>query len=149
MAEDRKFGFLKTLRKYTDRLGFMLPLPGIDPNILSGLSILTSMLFLLSTIFSMHLAFIFLLTTLVLDWFDGLVAKKYGSTSEEGYVVDIASDRFSEGLIFVSPAFFFPWFLFFVINCILAMFSVARKRHIIIPLRHAFLLFYAFLIISG
>ena len=140
---------MKGLRNYTDKLGLMLPLPNIRPSIVSGLSVVTSMLFLYCSTFSAYAAFAFLFTTLMLDWFDGLIARKYGSTSEEGYIIDVASDRFSESLILVTPAFFFPWFLFFTINCVLAMISVARERHLIIPLRHVFLIFYAFLIISG
>jgi phosphatidylglycerophosphate synthase len=149
MVEVRKLGFVKNLRRFTDRLGLLLPLPNISPNIISGLSIVTSMLFLLAASFSRYAAFLFLFITLLLDWFDGIVARKHESASEEGYIVDVASDRFSEGLMFVHPAFFFPWFCFFTINCILAMVSVSKKRHVIAPLRHVFLLFYAFLFISG
>jgi len=132
------------MRKIIDRAGSVLPLPNVNPDVLSGMSVLTSMLFLAFTGFSMFLSFVFLIATLFLDWFDGLIARKYGKSSETGYITDTASDRFSEGIIF--SAFFFPWFYLFALNCLLSIISVAKKRHFILPLRQIFLVFYAFLL---
>jgi len=120
-----------------------IPLPRVNPNSVSGLSIVTSMLFLLSYPFSAEIAIAWLIVTLLLDWFDGAIAKKHGMVSEEGYIVDVASDRFSEGLIFSMV--FFPWFYLFVLNSVLSVLSVKTGRHIIIPLRHIFLLYLIFL----
>ena len=110
-------------------------------NIVSGISILTSMAFVLFLSHFPLVSAVFLIITILLDWFDGLIAKKFGRATEEGYVVDVMSDRLSEGIIF--SVFFFPWFFLFVLNCFLSMKSVVRKEHIIIPLRHIFLVFYA------
>ena len=123
-----------------------LPLPDMNPNALSGMSIITSMLFLLSVKYSMPLALTLLFCTLLLDWFDGMVARKFNRTSEEGHLVDIASDRLSEGIVFVA---FFPWFCLFTLNCLLSLWSVAHKRHLILPLRHVFLVFYMILMAAG
>lgn len=138
---------MKKIRDKTDKLGAALPLPDVNPNAVSGLSIITSMLFVLFIRLYPFIATVFLLATLILDWLDGLIARKFGKTSEEGYLADVASDRFSEGIIFA--VFFFPWFYLFLANCILSMVSVKRKRHLVFPLRHAFIIFYAFLLFSG
>jgi phosphatidylglycerophosphate synthase len=130
-----------------DRIGLALPLPNINPNVISGFSIITSLMFLLSMRFSVFLSLLFLAVTLLLDWFDGLISRKLGLVSEDGYLVDLASDRFSEGIIFV--AFFFPWFYLFLANCILSIIAVTRRRHLMLPLRHVFLIFYAFLLFLG
>jgi len=114
-----------------------LPLPRVNPNLISGLSILLSLVFIL---IQNQLAAVFvLLLVLVLDYLDGAVARKYNTQSEEGYVVDVASDRMSEGIIF--SLFFFPWFFLFSLNCLLSLLSVKKNIHIIIPLRHIFLVF--------
>lgn len=145
MAKGRKFGFVNRTREAVDRVGLALPLPNVNPNVLSGISIITSFAFLALFKFSIILSFLFLIITLLLDWFDGLVAKKFFRTSEEGYLADLTSDRLSEGVMFVI---FFPWFCVFVINCALSIFSVKRNKHVIIPARHFFVIFILWLILA-
>lgn len=133
-----------------DRIGLALPLPNVNPNAVSGLSVITSMLTALFVYSGPPLHFLvifFLILTIVLDWFDGLIAKKFQRTTEEGYIVDVTSDRLSEGIIF--SVFFFPWFFLFVINCLLTMRSFVKGRHVIIPLRHIFLIYYIFMMITA
>jgi phosphatidylglycerophosphate synthase len=108
---------------------------------------MTSILFLLTAKSYPLIAMAFLILTLILDWLDGVIARKFGTASYEGYLTDVASDRFSEGIIFLG--FFFPWFYLFCLNCALSLVSVKMRRHLILPLRHAFLVFYAFLLLSG
>lgn len=144
MAEISKFGFVRSFRRYADRFGMALPLPNVNPNAVSGLSVITSMVFVLSLRFSFFgLPLLFLAVTILLDWFDGLIARRYGKGSEEGYFVDLVSDRLSEGIIF--SFFFFPWFYLFTLNCMLSIVSVRRKRHVVLPLRHIFMVFYVYL----
>lgn len=143
MAEGRKLGLVNKLRDNLDRIGLALPLPNVHPNVISGISIITSFAFLASFGFSVILSLLFLILTLLLDWFDGLVAKKFFRTSEEGYLADITSDRLSEGIMFVI---FFPWFCLFVLNCALSLMSVARRKHVILPLRHLFVIYLLWLI---
>jgi len=142
MAEHDKLKWVRRIREATDRAFLKLPLPNIKPNIISGLSILTSMLFILVLKYSLILAFILIIATLLLDWLDGLVAKKRNSCSEEGYMVDVVSDRLSEGIMLIP--FFVPWFYLFALNSILTLLSFAKSRHIIIPLRHLFLVYFLF-----
>jgi len=138
---------VKKLRAMTDYFMLRLPLPKINPNIVSGMSIITSLGFVLSLSLSENLiiSFAFLAATLLLDWLDGLIAKKHNLVSEEGYMVDVVSDRLSEGIIFVP--FFVPWFFLFSLNNILAIFSFTRKKHIILPLRHIFIIYFFFVVI--
>ena len=145
MSENSKFGFVKKIRKTLDRIGLFLPLPNVEPSILSGLSVILSLGFLLVFRAFPPFSLLFLLSVLILDWLDGLVARKFGRASEEGYFVDLTSDRLSEGIIF---AMFPPWFCLFTINCILSIVSVVKKRHVILPLRHLFLLYTAWLILA-
>lgn len=145
MANHGKLGIVKKLRAITDYYVLRLPLPRINPNILSGLSIISSLGFILSLSLSessLKLPFAFLIITLLLDWLDGLIAKKHCLASEKGYIVDVASDRLSEAILFIP--FFFPWFYLFTINMILTMFSFVRNRHIILPLRLIFAVYFYF-----
>ena len=143
MAEGRKLGVVNKLRDGLDRIGLALPLPDVHPNVISGISIVTSFAFLASFGFSVILSLLFLVLTLLLDWFVGLVAKKFFRTSEEGYLTDLTSDRLSEGIMFVI---FFPWFCLFVVNCVLSLMSVAKRKHVILPLRHLFVIYLLWLI---
>ncbi len=138
MAEHGKLGFVKRVRDITDELLLQLPLPKTNPNRISGLSLVTSVLFIL-TLDQPALSLSFLFLTLLLDWLDGLVAKKHGLCCEEGYMVDVTSDRLSEGIMF--SAFFFPWFPLFALNTLLTLLSFKKNTHIAIPLRHIFFLY--------
>jgi phosphatidylglycerophosphate synthase len=133
-------------RNVIDRAGMIAPLPNINPNVLTGMSVVTSLLFILCLKYPL-MALAFLVATLLLDWLDGVTARKFSRATENGYLADVAGDRFSEGLIFM--VFFFPWFYLFSLNCLLSLISVKRKRHLILPLRHVFLVFYVFLFFSG
>jgi len=134
------------MRNGIDKIGVVMPLPNVSPNALSGLSIVFSLLFVL-TLGRPFVALALLACILMFDWLDGMVARKYNKTSEEGYLIDVASDRLSEAVVFLP--FFFPWFFLFSFNCILALLAVKRSKHIILPLRHVFLVFYAFLALTG
>ncbi len=142
MVKHNKLKCVGKIREVTDHIFLKIPLPKVNPNIISGLSILTSLIFILTLEYSSILAFIFIIITLLLDWFDGLTAKKYNLCSKEGYIVDVTSDRLSEGIMFVP--FFEPWFYLFVLNTILTVFSFTKNKHIIIPLRHIFLIYFFF-----
>lgn len=136
--EPSKPKYVRRMRAATDYIFLKMPLPKINPNVISGLSVLTSLFFLSSLKYSSALAFILATITLLLDWFDGLVAKKHNLCSEQGYLVDVTSDRLSEGIMFIP--FFMPWYYLFVLNSILTVISVTRKKHTILPLRFVFLI---------
>jgi hypothetical protein len=138
----RKPKIARGVRAAFDPFLLRLPLPRMNPNLLSGLSILTSLCTIVVWAHSPPYGLALLAITLLLDWFDGLIAKKHSLSSETGYIVDVAADRISEGILTIP--FFVPWFYLFVLNTILAVWSFAKKRHIVLPLRH--LLFVVLLI---
>jgi phosphatidylglycerophosphate synthase len=128
---------VQRFRMVTDYWLLKLPLPNINPNLVSALSVATSVLFLISLKYSLALGILMVFVTLMLDWVDGLIAKKHGRTSNQGYVIDIVCDRYSEAIMFIP--FFWPWFYLFALNTLLTYYSFMRNKHIILPLRHVFL----------
>ncbi len=140
MAKHRKLIVVEKLRKFADAAIIDLPLPKINPNFVSGLSVLAAITFVLSLRFSYAIAFAALVINLLLDLFDGVIAKKYGLESEKGYMVDVFADRLSEGIIFIP--FFAPWFYLFALNNALSMYSFVSYKHVILPLRHVFLAYF-------
>lgn len=140
MAKRSKMKSVEKARRKIEEMLSKTPLPKINPNIVSGMSIIASLLFVLVFRYNPLASFMILFLVLVLDLLDGLIAKKYGLQSEEGYIVDVASDRLSEGIIF--SVFFLPWFYLFALNNALTLWSFNSRRHIVLPLRHVFLLYF-------
>ena len=116
-----------------------LPLPKINPNKVSALSLIFSLLFIIFFNYSKIISILFIFLVLLFDFLDGAIAKRYYKESVEGYIVDVTCDRISEGIIF--SFFFFPWFFFFSINLWLTILSFYNKKHIAIPLRHIFIFY--------
>lgn len=121
-----------------------MPLPSINPDIVSVVSLLVAFLFVVAV--SMQLWFvswIFLVVHLFLDGLDGAIARKFQvrktpSQQQHGAVVDIIVDRASEGILFIIPPFFLPWFPLFLVNVLLTMLTFQKRRALIFPLRFAF-----------
>jgi len=143
----REYGFkseyVKKLRTIIDSVGLQLPLPRINPSLVSALSVVTSLAFVLVLKHAPVVALLLVVVTLLLDWFDGLIAKKYELCSREGYLVDLAADRLSEAILFIP--YFVPWFYLFILNGALTLFGIARHKHILLPLRAAFIVAFFFL----
>ena len=137
-----KLEHVRRIREVVDRSLLRLPLPRINPSIVSGLSVLTTLAFVLALRRSAALAAVFLALTLSLDWLDGLIAKKHNLSSEEGHIADVMSDRLSEGIMAIP--FFVPWFYLFVLNSVMTVLSIIKKRHIVFPLRQAFMVWFLF-----
>ena len=113
----------------------------LNKNIISGLSLVCSLLFYLlfskgMTICSMMALFL----ALFLDILDGAVARVKGQASEEGWIVDVSVDRVSESLI--SLALSRVYILLVIINIGLVFYSYKYKKHVILPLRHLLLLIF-------
>jgi len=142
VGKHSKLKFVRELRRVTDDFMIRQSLPKWRPHLVSGVSIIACIGFVLSLNHSKGIAFMFLLLNLGLDWLDGLVARKYHLVSEEGYMVDVAADRLSEGILFVM--FMMPWFYLFALNNIMTILSFKEKKHIILPLRQAFLIYFFF-----
>jgi len=143
----REYGFkseyVKKLRAITDSIPLQLPLPRVNPSLVSALSIVTSLTFILVLKHSPVVAWSLVVITLLLDWLDGLIAKKYELCSREGYLVDLIADRISEAILFIP--YLVPWFCLFILNSILTLFGIAKRKQIILPLRAAFIVAFVFL----
>lgn len=136
--------FILRFRNLADGLLIKLPLPRINPSIISVLSIFISLLFVIFWPVGWWLGVIFLSLTLFFDWLDGAVAKKFEMQSRRGWLIDVFCDRLSEVIIFLP--FFNLWFYLVIFNILLSIFSFSSKRHLILPLRFAFLLYLIFFV---
>lgn len=123
-----------------DRIFFCLPFPDIEPKIVSFVSVFLSILAAVLLRFDKLWFFIIYLLALILDGVDGFIARKYRTGSQEGYLCDVACDRLAEGIVMMN---FLPWFALFVLNLFLSLFSIAKRKHRILPLRALFLVYYA------
>jgi len=143
----REYGFkseyVKKLRAITDSIPLQLPLPRVNPSLVSALSIVTSLAFILVLKHSPVVAWSLVVITLLLDWLDGLIAKKHELCSREGYLVDLIADRISEAILFIP--YLMPWFCLFILNSILTLFGIAKHKQIILPLRAAFIVAFIFM----
>jgi len=124
----------------------------LSPNLISWLSVLTSIMVYFSFSTRSNLSGIILLfSVLVLDLLDGLVARSKHMDSDPGRSVDFACDRMSELIIFSSEPLIFCrfnlWIFLAVVNLYLSILHLKNLRVIILPLRHIFLLFKVLLII--
>lgn len=138
--EPQKTRFAKALRKPFDNFAIKLPLPKINPNIISVASIITSLVaagFLVNDYFGGFV--LFLLITLSLDWMDGLVARKHKIPHKHGFVYDVVSDRLSELILF---SVIYQWVLILVfINSFLTLNSFRTGKYWTMPLRQVLLVF--------
>ncbi|MFH1722317.1 MAG: CDP-alcohol phosphatidyltransferase family protein [Candidatus Altiarchaeota archaeon] len=102
----------------------------VEARQVSGLSVVAS----LSVVFSPVLA---LVSSLFLDFLDGVVARSKNSTSYEGGLIDWASDRYSEFIIFGYLAYLFNPFLLVlpVVNVVLNNVIIRGRKVYILPLR--------------
>jgi len=138
VASATKFGFVKKVRAASDAVLLRLPLPKVNPNLVSALSIASSIGFIITVKNNPVLGWMLLLATLTLDVMDGLIARKHHLATEDGYFIDLVSDRASEAIIFTHELGL--WYPLVAINLALTQYSVKTGRHIILPLRHIYLL---------
>lgn len=111
----------------------------VDPNMISGLSlVLSPIAYLLVANGAILASIIAISLVMLLDAFDGIVARAKGQTSANGgWVVDVSVDRVSEALISLALSRIF--ILFTIINMGLTLLSCHYKKHAIIPLRQTIL----------
>jgi phosphatidylglycerophosphate synthase len=120
----------------------------IDPNQISGVSVLLSFLsayliFKNMFIFSALVLFIILF----LDFLDGVVARGRKIDSYQGQIVDWAADRMSEIIIF-APLFLQNTFIILIPSLnILVNFLVVKGKIWLIPLRHMLLIWLIYMVL--
>ncbi len=117
-----------------------LPLPDVSPSWYHALALGLSVVYLY--VHSPWLKIVLIVVILLADWLDGATARRYSKGSRAGYVLDVVTDRASEALIFsaessaaIGQVFFVLWLL----NLVLAFYSVRTNKHTSLALRSAYL----------
>ena len=142
--------FRKKFRTHIDKFIISLPLPKINPDIVSYSTILTTIISVYFYInHKLWLFWIFLLLTLILDWLDGAIARKYNLISKNSWLLDKVVDRISE-IILMSVIW--PLGLLFVsLNIIIMYLSYKGKYPLALmfipPLRIVLLMVFLFIIV--
>jgi phosphatidylglycerophosphate synthase len=117
-----------------------LVLPEVNPSLYSAAGVGLGVVYLFAATPVMKIALIALM--LAADWLDGATARRYDRCSRAGYLTDVLADRSSEGFIFAAEAATPMGKLFFVlwlVNVALSLYSIRSGRHTILPLRGALL----------
>lgn len=137
-------GFLTAGERY-------IPVPDVNPSVWTMLGLVASV----ACLYTPSAAVKFWLVTgvMITDWYDGATARRHGRSSREGYMIDVAVDRFSEGFIFLADVatsmLARVFFVLFVVNTVLSLWSFASGRHVILPLRIAWMFVLFFWWIGG
>lgn len=138
----KKYDWMIRFRTWLDSFVIEgVPLPNINPDLVSAFSV-----FMVAVAFSYHnnlwWVFIFIFVSLILDWLDGVIARKYNRATSHGYWVDMICDRLVELMIAIySPLFWLP---LFTLNIILTFVNLKTKVNLMLPIRAAFLIFLLF-----
>jgi phosphatidylglycerophosphate synthase len=113
-----------------------IPVPNINPSWWFLLGLVGSVACLYASTPEQKFALVF--GVFLTDWWDGATARRHGTTSREGYIMDVVVDRFSEAFIFLADiehaagrAFFLLWML----NMALTLWSARTGTRRILPLR--------------
>ena len=127
--------FWTKLRKRKDEITnkiLKIPLPYINPNVLTAISLVCSLLAVYFLFVNHTLFIIFALVHLFIDTFDGVIARKFKLTSKFGYWFDNSTDNLFAILLFIKYVIisqnylFFIFLALFVIYYILRLFSKSR-----------------------
>ncbi len=116
-------------------------LPDVDPLFYHALALLLSVLFLYARAPILK-AFLISLV-LLMDWLDGATARRYRQTGRSGYLLDVVTDRVSEAFIFaaeVGQVMGQVFFLLWIVNSALSLYSVRVNKHRSLPLRFMYLI---------
>ncbi len=76
------------------------------------------------------------LVVLLLDAYDGAVARAQGRESTKGLITDLSADRYSEAILFWAQ----PALLALVLVNVLLSVQKVRKGWMVLPLRHLYLI---------
>jgi phosphatidylglycerophosphate synthase len=116
-------------------------LPDINPAYYQTLAILLSVLFLYA---QTPLQKVFIIGVVLLtDWLDGATARRHKQVRRSGYITDVVIDRASEAFIFsaeVEAVLGQGFFLLWMINSVLTLYSVYSNKHLSLPLRFSYMI---------
>ena len=120
-------------------------LPNIRPSYYNVFGLVASIAFLY--VRATRFRVVVLVLILIADWADGATARRYNRSSRSGYMIDVVTDRASEGLIFAAAAdttvgqvFCVLW----LVNIGLAYYSTRTGHHTSLPLRFVYMLILIF-----
>jgi len=139
------YNIIDDIKHFRKKAKMNLP---IDPNKISGISVLLS--FLLAYLIFKNM-FIFsalvLFIILFLDFLDGVIARGRKIDSYQGQIVDWTADRMSEIIIFV-PLFLQNAFIILIPSLnIFVNFLVVKGKIWLIPLRHLLLIWLIYMVL--
>ncbi len=117
-----------------------LVLPDISPSFYHLAGLVLSVAFLYTA--GRGIKILIILLILIADWLDGATARRFNKCSRSGYILDVVTDRVSEGLIFSTEAGAAIGKLFYLLwlaNLVLAFYVLRINKHTSLPLRCAYL----------
>jgi phosphatidylglycerophosphate synthase len=137
----QRLGIVRYYRGILDYLGRVVSPPPVSPAVYELIGLSLSVIYLYLTRPGHKIVFLALI--LLCDWCDGVVARQYHRESRRGYLMDLTVDRLSCGFIFFkelgTPIGFLFYFLWLA-NIVLSFYSLKSGRHLVMPLRFAYLL---------
>lgn len=137
----KRTGLANIYRSVLDKWEKYLIFPLKNPSYYQVIGLVLSVAYLFTS--TLVIQSVIVGVVLILDWMDGAVARKYNLVGREGWMIDVFVDRLSEGFIFVALLFTpigIVFFTLYILNILLSMYSVRSGKHLILPLRFAWLL---------
>lgn len=126
-----------------------IPVPDVNPSWWSLLGLAGSVACLYAATPGLKLALVF--GVLLTDWWDGATARRHGTVTREGYIVDVVIDRFSEAFIFLADVghpLGRVFFALFVFNTAATIWGARTGKHRILPLRAAWMVVLAWWVVG-
>lgn len=137
----KRTGLAMIYRSVLNKWEKYLIFPSKNPSNYQVVGLLLSVGYLFTT--NLIIQIVLVAVILILDWMDGAVARKYNLVGREGWMIDVFVDRLSEGFIFAVHLFTplgTAFFVLYIINIFLSMYSVRSGKHLLLPLRFVWLL---------
>ncbi len=105
----------------------------LDPDMISGSSLILSVLVSICLSRRMLIpSFLLLSAVLLLDAVDGVVARRKGLSSENGWIVDVSVDRISEAIISLALSTYFA--LLVVLNIAISFCNLKERQDFVLPI---------------
>lgn len=138
----------QTLRSHSRKTLLAYPLPKVNPDTVSFLSVCMAGLAVFAFTQSAYAAaWLFLALNLLFDGLDGAIAEKFHlrrtkSAQRHGEFVDLVTDRASELILFAWSPIAIMWLPLGIINSVLAFVQYKTRHALVIPLRLIFFLIF-------
>lgn len=139
MGDDypKRLGISRLYRFISENLGAALPLFNVNPNLISLIGfIFTIPAIIFINFYPLNVILIFV--SLILDWLDGVYARRLNKVSYRGYMIDVTLDHLANILLSIAllNAYYGKVLLTLsIVNIALLYYSLKIKRHIMFPIR--------------